>query len=82
MERSTSVGQSCSSFYPTWAKGLKKTGLYYDGFVDDIESVLEQHRKETVTFYDTRSSSGAELDKENNNDSLDNEVFLILGCKL
>ena len=41
-----------------WAKGLKKSGLYYDGFVDDIEAVLEQHCKETVTFYGTRNSSG------------------------
>ena len=41
---------SASSTYPTWADGLKKSGLYNDGFVDDIESVLEQHRKDTVTF--------------------------------
>ena len=47
---------------PTWAKGLKRSGLYFDGFVDDIESVLEQHRKDTVTFYGTRNSSGAEQD--------------------
>ena len=61
--------------YPTWAEGLKKSGLYYDGFVDDIESVLEQHRKDTVTFYGTRNSSGAGLDKENVN-SLDSEVHV------
>ena len=60
----------CSS-YPTWTEGLKKSGLYYDGFVDDIESVLEQHRKDTVTFYGTRNSSGAEADKENVNSSND-----------
>ena len=39
---------SASSTNPTWAEGLKKSGLYYDGFVDDIESVLEQHHKDTV----------------------------------
>ena len=55
---------SASSTYPTWAEGLKKYGLYYDGFVDDIESVLEQHCKDTVTFYITRNSSGAsEVDR-------------------
>ncbi len=70
MEQSTSTGHDCSSSYPTWAENLKKSGLYYGSFVDDIESLLEQHCKETVTFYGTRSSSGAELD------SLDNEVFL------
>ena len=59
---------------PTWAKGLKRSGLYFDGFVDDIESVLEQHRKDTVTVYGTRNSSGAEQDKENVTCS-DNEVY-------
>ena len=34
-----------------WAKGLKRSGLYFDGFVDDIESVLEKHRRDIVTFY-------------------------------
>ena len=43
--------------------------------VDDIESILEQHRKDTVTFYGTRNSSGAGLDKENVN-SLDSEVHV------
>ena len=43
--------------------------LYYDGFMDDIESVLEQHHKYAVIFYGTRNSSGAELDKENVNSS-------------
>ena len=62
-----------------WAKGLKKSGLYYDGFVDDVEAVLEKHRKETVTFYGTRNSSGgvaAENDKENDNCN-DNEVAIV-----
>ena len=36
-----------------WAKGLKRSGLYFDGFVDDVECVLEKHRKDTVTFYGT-----------------------------
>ena len=57
---------TCCTSSCLWAKGLKKSGLYYDGFVDDIEAVLEQHRKETITFYGTRNSSGgvaAENDK-------------------
>ena len=48
-----------------WAKGLKRSGLYFDGFVDDIESVLEKHRKGTVTFYGTRTSTGGVAEKEN-----------------
>ena len=43
--------------------------------MDDIESVLEQHCKDTVTFYGTRNSSEAsEMDKENVNSS-DSEVY-------
>ena len=52
---STKAGD-CSSCL-LWAEGLKKSGLYYDGFIDDIELVLEQRHKETVTFYGTRNSS-------------------------
>ena len=54
-----------------WAKGLKRSGLYFDGFVDDIESVLEKHRKGTVTFYGTRTSSGGVAEKENDAASTD-----------
>ena len=74
MERLASTGHGCSS-YPTWAESLKKSGLYYDGFVDDIESILEQHLHFMVRVI-VESSSEAELNKENNHDSLDNEVFL------
>ena len=42
--------------------------------MDDIELVLEQHRKETVTFYGTRNSSGTEQDKENISNCLDDRV--------
>ena len=66
---------SASSTYPTWAEGLKKSDLYYNGFVDDIESVFEQHCKDTVTFHGTRNSSGAsEVNKENINSS-DSEAY-------
>ena len=42
--------------------------------MDDVESVLEQHRKDTATFYGTRNSSGAsEVDKNVN--SSDSEVY-------
>ena len=42
-----------------WADGLKKSGLYCDGFMDDIEAVLKRNSKETVTFYGTRNSGVA-----------------------
>ena len=44
---------------PSWAKQLKTRGLYYEGLVDgdDIEPLLEAHRRSTVTSYGTRTSS-------------------------
>ena len=51
---------------PVWAQGLKRNGLYYEGFVDDHETVLELHRKYTTTTYGTRTSSRtSNEDKEN-----------------
>lgn len=64
----------CSTKQCSWMNGLKKSssGLYYSGIVDDVELVLEEHRKETVTIYGTRNSSG--VDKENH------EVGLVVMC--
>ena len=44
---------------PSWAKGLKRRGLYYEGLVDsgDLESILEGHKRSTITSYGTRTSS-------------------------
>ena len=33
-----------------------KVGLYYEGFVDNLEDMLEGHRRCTMTSYGTRSS--------------------------
>lgn len=40
-----------------WTKNLKKSGLYYEGWVDDAEQVLDMHKRVTVTSYGTRRSS-------------------------
>ena len=35
---------------PTWAKGLKQVGLYYEGYVEDIDLIRQQqlcHRLES-----------------------------------
>ena len=44
---------------PSWAKQLKRRGLYYEGLVDgdDIEPLLKAHRRSTVTSYGTRTGS-------------------------
>ena len=43
---------------PNWAtdNNLRANGLYYEGFVDDLESVLDYHKVVTVSTYGTRKS--------------------------
>ena len=59
----------------TWFKGLTKVGLYYEGFVDNLEEVLEDHRRCTMTSYGTRNSKKSnelqiEGNKENDKDCI------------
>lgn len=52
---------------PSWASGLQLKGNYFQGVIEDLESVLDRHRIATVTTYGVRKSrknfTGA--DKEN-----------------
>ena len=43
---------------PSWTKGLKRRDLYYEGLIDsgDLESILENHKRSTITSYGTRTS--------------------------
>lgn len=45
---------------PTWATDLSVSGLYYDGVLDKnkLQDVLELHKRDTVSTFGTRSSSG------------------------
>ena len=57
---------------PPWAKGLKRSGMYYEGIVEDLDEVLEAHRRITMTTYGTRTSkikqiAFIESNKENEN---------------
>ena len=42
-----------------WQKGLQQKGLYYEGIIDGsrLDSVLELHRRSTVSTFGTRRSS-------------------------
>ena len=42
---------------PDWAKDLKLVGLhYYGGTVDDADSLLEVHKRNTLCTFGTRNS--------------------------
>ena len=42
-----------------WSQGLCRSGLYYEGFVaqDQLDTLLELHKRTTGTTYGTRTSS-------------------------
>ena len=44
-----------SSATPNWTANLDARGLYYEGLVENIDTLLEMH-KLTVTTYGTRRS--------------------------
>ena len=50
------VSMDSDGVQPAWALGLKRSGLYYEGFIDNLEDTLEAHRRCTVTTYGTRTS--------------------------
>ena len=41
-----------------WHEGLKRCGMYYEGFVDGekVGECLENHRRDTASTFGTRSS--------------------------
>ena len=41
----------------SWMHGLKKEGLYYEGVVADLDNLLENYKRATVTTWGTRRSS-------------------------
>ena len=41
---------------PTWAKGLKQVGLYYEGYVEDINLIRQKHLAATVSSFGIRKS--------------------------
>ena len=41
---------------PTWAKGLKQVGLYYKGYVEDIDAIRQKHLAATMSSFGIRRS--------------------------
>ena len=50
---------------PVWAEKLQKHGDYYEGIVksEEVDCILELHKRETVTSYGTRRSVVARQSK-------------------
>ena len=43
---------------PAWALGLKSVGkFYFSGIVDNVDSLLELHRQDTLCTFGTRTSA-------------------------
>ena len=55
---------------PGWSEGLQKRGTYYEGYVDDLDSVLEAHRRDTITSWGTRRSSKAHSCRTENKENV------------
>ena len=68
------VGLSCTMV--EWQNGLEQKGLYYEGIVNGsrLDSVLELHRRSTVSTFGTRRSSrvsvAAQTEKRTNNENV------------
>ena len=67
-----------------WRSGLQRVGTYYQEYIDDLDPVLEDYRRDTVTSWGTRRSSSAKAisldDKENTSPRPKSEVKYIIQC--
>lgn len=41
---------------PPWAEGLVPKGTYFEGVVEDAQTIVTQHTNDTVTTFGTRTS--------------------------
>ena len=59
-----------------WSKGLQQRGVFFEGWVENLDQVLESHRKATVTSYGTHRSSKTSAcnDKENDKPQIDGKM--------
>ena len=56
-----------------WSKGLQQRGVFFEGWVENLDQVLESHRKATVTSYGTRHSSKTSACNDKENDKPQND---------
>ena len=75
---------------PQWAvdNNLEASGLHYEGFVNDFQSVLSKHQMSIMTTYGTPRRSrncadkGCSDDSKENNDGVSSNVttYIYLVC--
>ena len=56
-----------------WTAGLRPCGVYYEGFVIDLEGVLQKHHVDTVSTFSIRKSRQTVAGKQHAKIELDNE---------
>ena len=57
-----------------WAEGLKLCGVYYEGFVTDLEGTLEKHRVDTISTFSIRKSRKTVAGQHHTNSEKENQV--------
>ena len=73
MAQQASTQATSQNSQPSWSKGLKRSGLYYEGIVDDCDQVLELHRRSTMSIFGTRTSYRAQSKSVSEEDTQDKE---------
>ena len=62
----------------SWNKNLKQVGQYFTGYVDDLQTVLELHKIDTVSTFGTRTSRKSSIaintKQSDATDDINNEV--------
>ena len=61
MEGLGTMANNCATERKEWHEGLKRCGMYYEGFIDGekVAECLENHRRDTASTFGTRSSRHA-----------------------
>ena len=62
-----------SATRPPWTAGLRPCGIYYEGFVTDLEGVLQKHRVDTMSTFSIRKSRQTVAGKQQPKIELDSE---------
>ena len=73
MAQQASTQATSQNSQPSWSKGLKRSGLYYESIVDDCNQVLELHRRSTMSTFGTRTSYRAQSKSVSEEDTLDED---------